>query len=53
MKNELTHHEQFATIDEARSRVFEYIEVFYNRKRKHQSLNYRSPTQFERRRVVA
>ncbi|MDC7247855.1 MAG: IS3 family transposase, partial [Sphaerochaetaceae bacterium] len=27
--------------------VFEYIEVFYNRKRKHSSIGYRSPVQFE------
>jgi putative transposase len=47
LKNELTHHEQFANPDEARSKVFDYIEIFYNRKRKHQSLNYRSPEQFE------
>ncbi len=47
LKNELTHHEQFETIDAARVKVFDYIEVFYNRQRKHESLGYRSPTQFE------
>jgi len=47
LKNELTHHEQFETIDVARVKVFDYIEVFYNRQRKHESLGYRSPTQFE------
>jgi putative transposase len=53
LKNELTHHEQFATIDEARHKLFDYIEVFYNRQRKHQSLGYRSPVEFERLRKVA
>jgi putative transposase len=47
LKNELTHHERFDTIDDARTRIFDYIEVFYNRQRKHQALGYRSPTQFE------
>ena len=52
LKNELTHHEQFSTIDEARRKLFDYIEVFYNRQRKHQSLGYRSPVEFERLRVA-
>ena len=47
LKQELTHHERFATHDEARSKVFDYIEVFYNRQRLHSSLNYRSPATFE------
>jgi putative transposase len=47
LKNELTHHEQFETTDAVRAKVFDYIEVFYNRQRKHESLGYRSPTQFE------
>jgi putative transposase len=47
LKNELTHHERFDTIDDARSKVFDYIEVFYNRRRKHQALGYRSPAEFE------
>jgi putative transposase len=53
LKNELTHHELFATIDEARHKLFDYIEVFYNRQRKHQSLGYRSPAEFERLKKVA
>ena len=47
LKNELTHHEQFETIEAARAKVFDYIEVFYNRQRKHKALNYCSPAQFE------
>jgi len=53
LKNELTHHEQFATIDEARHKLFDYMEVFYNRQRKHQALGYRSPVEFERLMKVA
>ena len=47
LKNELTHHERFETIEDARRKVFDYIEVFYNRWRKHQALGYRSPAEFE------
>ena len=48
LKQELTHHESFADRDEARSQVFDYIEVFYNRQRLHSGLNYRSPAEFEK-----
>ena len=47
LKTELTHHETFTTRDEARQTLFEYIEVFYNRKRRHSSLGYRSPAEYE------
>jgi putative transposase len=47
LKNELTHHEQWPTNDAARARVFDYIEVFYNRRRLHGSLGFRSPVDFE------
>ncbi|WP_164914607.1 IS3 family transposase, partial [Xanthomonas translucens] len=49
---ELTHHERFASLDEARGKVFEYIEVFYNRQRLHSALGYRSPAEFEKMAVV-
>ena len=48
LKNELVHHSDFRTRDEARTAIFDYIERFYNRKRIHQSLNYRTPEQVER-----
>ena len=48
LKNELVHHFSFRTRDEARSAIFDYIELFYNRKRIHQSLGYRTPAQVER-----
>jgi len=47
LKQELTHHERFIDRDEARSKMFDYIEVFYNRERLHTSLGCRSPAQFE------
>ena len=34
--------------EEARASLFEYIEVFYNRVRRHSSLGYRSPVEYER-----
>ena len=44
LKNEIIHHRDFQTRDQARTEIFEYIELFYNRKRIHQSLNYETPT---------
>ena len=47
LKRELVHHEKYATREEARLSIFEYIEIFYNRVRKHSSLGYVSPEAFE------
>lgn len=47
LKTELVYQHKFATHAQARVAIFEYIEVFYNRKRKHSSLNYVSPEAFE------
>lgn len=47
LKNELVNHEHYATREQARQSIFEYIEVFYNRKRLHSSLGYQSPEAFE------
>ena len=47
LKTELVHQEHYATRDQARQSIFEYIEVFYNRKRLHSSLGYQSPEAFE------
>ena len=38
---------QFADRTQARSAIFEYIEVWYNRQRLHSSLGYKSPMEFE------
>ena len=45
-KNERVHGERFETHDEVKAMAFEYIEVFYNRKRLHSTLGYQSPVQF-------
>jgi len=48
LKKELIHGADFATREEARAAVFEYIEVFYNRVRRHSALGYLSPDEFAR-----
>lgn len=45
LKNERVFHESYATRAEAKQDVFEYIEIFYNRRRRHSALKYRSPAQ--------
>ena len=47
LKNELVHDQDFLTREEAQAAVFEFIEVFYNRQRLHQTLGYVTPVQFE------
>jgi transposase InsO family protein len=47
LKKELVYHEKYATREQARRSIFEYIEVFYNRVRRHSSLGYLSPEAFE------
>jgi transposase InsO family protein len=47
LKRELIHRCTFSTRKEARSAVFEWIAVWYNRKRRHSTLGYLSPDQFE------
>lgn len=47
LKNELLWDRDFKTRAEARSAIFEWIEVFYNRERLHQTLNYVSPARYE------
>jgi putative transposase len=47
LKRECTSRARFATHEQARTALFEYIEVYYNRVRKHSTLGYLSPVQFE------
>jgi transposase InsO family protein len=47
LKQELVHRNDFETRAEARSAIFEYIEVFYNRWRRQSYLGYMSPAEFE------
>ena len=46
LKNERVHGTRYATRAEAQIDLFQYIAVFYNRRRRHSSLGYCSPTQF-------
>ena len=48
LKVELIYAENYKTVEEARSGVFEYIEMFYNRTRRHSAIGYVSPYDFER-----
>jgi hypothetical protein len=48
LKTELICGEQFKTQEEAKARIFEYIEMFYNPKRRHSSLGLKNPFDFER-----
>jgi len=48
LKTELVHGERYRSKLEARLSIFEYIEVFYNRQRRHSGLGYRSPEQYEK-----
>ena len=47
LKCEWLHHQRFATRQAARTAIFYFIEVFYNRQRLHSTLNYVSPLAFE------
>jgi putative transposase len=46
LKNELIHHQRYATRADAESAITEYIEIFYNRQRRHSRLGYLSPASF-------
>lgn len=46
LKNELVHHCRYTTRAEAEASIREYIEIFYNRQRRHSRLGYVSPTMF-------
>lgn len=48
LKKELVHHEDYATHAEAKASLFAYIEAFYNRVRRHSSLGYVAPAEYER-----
>ena len=48
LKTELTDDEDYRTRQQAKQSLFEYIEVFYNRQRRHSYLGYMSPVDYER-----
>jgi putative transposase len=47
LKLELVYRGVFTTHNQARAKIFDYIETFYNRQRSHSALGYRSPVEFE------
>lgn len=47
LKTEFVHHEKFATKQQAKDAIFEWIEVFYNRERMHSSIDFKTPVAFE------
>jgi transposase InsO family protein len=47
LKTELVHHRDYQTRDEARRDIFDFVEIFYNRQRRHSTLGYLNPAQFE------
>lgn len=47
LKTELVYGERYQTRAQAKKSIFEYIEVFYNRQRRHSTLNYKTPVTFE------
>lgn len=48
LKVELVHQNRFKTREEAKRKIFEYVEMYYNRKRAHSTLGYLSPFEYER-----
>jgi len=53
LKTELIHHRRYETRAEARTDIFEFIELFYNRYRRHSALAYQSPMMFEQLALAA
>ena len=52
LKKEHVFAERFQTREQARRKIFEYLEVFYNRVRRHSSLGYKSPVAFEQQHLI-
>ena len=46
IKNEVIYLEDFTDRDHARSVIYNYIEVFYNQQRIHQTLGYKTPNEY-------
>jgi putative transposase len=47
LKNEHVHHCDFESVAAARAGVIDYIENFYNSRRRHSALGYRTPMEYE------
>ena len=53
LKTEMVHHRDYRTRGEAKTDIFEYIEVFYNRNRSHSALGFCTPEEYEMIRLAA
>lgn len=53
LKGELVNHEQFKTREEAKQKIFQYIEAYYNRVRMHSANDYLSPVEYEKTQIAA
>ena len=53
LKTELIHHRDYQTRWQAKADIFEFIEVFYNRNRRHSALGYQTPTQYDMCKMAA
>lgn len=53
LKTELAHHRDYQARWQAKADIFEYIEVFYNRSRRHSALGYLTPTEYEMSKMTA
>jgi putative transposase len=53
LKTELVMHCDYRTRDPARASLFDYVEVFYNRQRRHSTINYEAPLEFEATRAAS
>lgn len=47
LKTELTNHHRYQSVQAAKQSIFEYIEIFYNTRRRHSYLNYTAPFEYE------
>jgi len=52
LKVELIHRTRFQTREEAKAKIFEYVEMYYNTRRAHSTLGYLSPFEYERQATV-
>lgn len=53
LKVELVHRNKFKTRDEGKRKIFEYVEMYYNRKRAHSTIGYLSPFEYERQSALS
>jgi len=53
LKVEFIHRMKFMTREEAKRKVFEYVEMYYNRKRAHSTLGYLSPFEYEKQKIFS